>query len=324
MDARLPSVPITTEISPPDQLAETLIAAALRLSLRLTLKPFLHQACPVGLQRGVVRTLFCLMRSESRVNVKSTAIRSPAGPIPVESIVPADLPTPRHAILYLHGGAFCLGSPRSSRSITTRLAYMAGAKVLAPHYRRTPKHSFPAQINDGWTAYQQLLADGYPPERVALAGDSAGGILCLQLLLTLRSGHQPLPGAVVLMSPLADPSLTEQGSVLEEAGRDPIVRVSWARATIEWLKMPADSPLTEPLKQDLRGLPPMLVQVGEDEVLRDDAIRLAEVSTRAANHVELEIHRRRWHVFQAQAGLLSSATQALERQAAFLGRHLAS
>jgi acetyl esterase/lipase len=98
---------------------------------------------------------------------------------------------------------------------------------------------------------------------------------------------------------------------------------AWAKQTAAWLNPPPDDPLAEPLKQDLGGLPPLLVQVGEDEVLYDDALRLSELWARAGNYVELDVHARRWHVFQIHAGLLRGATGALQRQADFLGRHWA-
>ena len=112
-------------------------------------------------------------------------------------------------------------------------------------------------------------------------------------------------------------------SLIERVGRDPIVRVSWSKQTAAWLDSPPDGPLAEPLKLDLSGLPPMLVQVGEDEVLYDDAIALSEQSARAGNYVELEVYARRWQVFQIHAGLLRGSTDALQRQADFLRRHWA-
>ena len=132
-----------------------------------------------------------------------------------ERITPKANPKPRHALLYLHGGAFCAGSPRSHRSITSRLSRMADCEVLAIHYRRVPEYPFPAQIEDGVAAYRRLLADGYAPERIAIAGDSAGGSLTLLVPLALKQQGLPQPAALVLMSPLTDTAasrLTRRGS----------------------------------------------------------------------------------------------------------------
>jgi acetyl esterase/lipase len=219
MSFRASKAPIGCRIAPSTALAERVIASGLRRSLRLSVKPFLRPSCPLGVQRGLVHVLSCLMQPERCVRVRKTTIQGPVGAIPVERIVPRDLAQPRHAVLYLHGGGFYLGSPRSFRSITTRLAHLAQAEVLAPHYRRAPEHIFPAQLEDALASYEHLIADGYEPEHLAVGGDSAGGLLCLQLLLALRGRHQPLPGAVAMISPLADPTFAGSGSLIERAGR---------------------------------------------------------------------------------------------------------
>ena len=231
---------------------------------------------------------------------------------------------PRHAILYMHGGAFCVGSPRTHRSITTRLAALTGALVLVPHYRRTPEHQFPAQIDDGVLAYRQLLAEGFAPERIAIAGDSAGGNLTYMLSAALRQQGLPQPGVLVMLSPVVSTDLASLESAHTRAHRDPMIRPAWGQQVLGWYNAPHDHPLGTPKAMDLSDMPPSLIQVGEDEVLHDDAHWIVEAATRAGRHAELEIYLKRWHVFQSHAGLLPSSDQALQRQADFMKRHWAA
>ncbi|MFZ5519680.1 MAG: alpha/beta hydrolase [Pseudomonadota bacterium] len=320
--AHAPGRPVIRSIAPPPGVGERVLAAALRLSLRLNLKPFLGPPWPVGLQRAVMHALSCLMPPGGGVSVEPVTLRGPAGPLAAERIRPKGR-QPRHAIAYFHGGAFCTGSPRTHRSITTRLARMADAEVLVVHYRRTPEARFPAQIDDCVAAYEHLLAQGFAPEHIALDGDSAGGALVLLVTAALRLKGRPLPAVNVMMSPLVDPTMTAR-SITERAHRDPMIRVSWGKKASEMYAAPHEHPLASPIGVDLRELPPTLVQVGEDEVLYDDSTVFAERAAQAGTHVELERHPERWHVFQVHAGLLKSSTQALQRQADFMRRHWAA
>lgn len=317
-----PRQPAIRQIAPPPGAGERLTAFLLRWSLRLNLKPFLGPPWPVGLQRAVMHTLSLLMPPTGGVEVQKVTLRGPGGALAAERIRPKGQ-QPRHAIAYFHGGAFCTGSPRTHRSITTRLARMANAEVLVVHYRRTPEARFPAQIDDCVAAYEQLLADGYAPERIALDGDSAGGALVLLVTLALRLKGRPLPAVNVMMSPLVDPSMTAR-SITERAHRDPMIRVSWGKKAADMYAAPHDHPLANPIGNDLSGLPPTLVQVGEDEVLYDDSTLFTQKASQAGTLVELERHPERWHVFQVHAGLLKSSTQALQRQADFMRRHWAA
>ncbi|MCW7537917.1 alpha/beta hydrolase [Aquabacterium sp. A7-Y] len=299
--------------------AERLAAAAARLSLRCTFKLWIGPPFPAGLQRAVVHGLSLLMPPGHGVEVCAERLAGPGGVVPAERILPAGRRPPR-ALLYLHGGAFCICNPRTHRAITTRLARLADAQVLVPRYRRAPEHPFPAQIEDGVAAYRQLLADGFAPGQIAIAGDSAGGTLALLVPLALRRLELPLPGALVLMSPLTDTRL-QAPSLQERRRRDPMLRTAWAEQAGRWYAIDWEHPLANPMQSELDGLPPTLVQVCEDEILYDDSIAFARRSAEAGNEVELEIIPDRWHVFQMQAGLLPSAAQALQRQADFLRRH---
>lgn len=331
--AGLPRPPRVSQILPPDSLIDALVGAAIKLSLRTMFKPLVGPPWPVSMQRAVLHGLSTLMPPAGGVEIRHQAVPRAedcllgegreTGHVPAERLRVSGS-QPRHAILFLHGGAFCAGSPRSHRSITTRLARLTGAEVLAPHYRRTPEHPFPAQIEDGVAAYRQLLADGYAPERIALVGDSAGGSLSLLVPMALRQLGLPRPGALVLMSPAVDLSGTSR-SMQERRSRDPMIRTGWVRTARDWLAVPHDHPLASPLAQHYADLPPTLVQVGTEEVLFDDARQFVDrAAAGGAPVVELEICEQRWHVFQIHAGVMPSATQALERQAAFLARHWAA
>ncbi|HWP18698.1 MAG TPA: alpha/beta hydrolase [Burkholderiaceae bacterium] len=310
--------PAVRRLPPPSDVRERIAAAILRTSLRLTFRPFMGPPFPVGFQRAVVEALSATMPSGRGARVDACQVPTSWGRMHAERVTPLG-PRPHRALLYLHGGAFCVCSPRTHRPITKRLARRARAEVLVPHYRRTPEHPFPAQIEDGLAAYRQLLADGYAPHEIAIAGDSAGGTLSLLVCLALARQGLPLPAALVLLSPLTDTRL-DAPSFTERRDRDPMLRPGWTRQAADWYAVDESHPLANPMTCDLGVVPPTLVQVGEDEILYDDSVRFADAAARAGVPVELEIVPDRWHVFQLQAGTLRSATEALERQAGFLDR----
>ena len=285
---------------PPTGWREAVPAALLRGALRVTLKPFLGPPWPFAVQRASLAIGSSVMPQDGRAQVEADRIAH----IPVERIRPRAGQRPRHAVLYMHGGAFVAGSPRTHRSITRRLCALTGAEVLVPHYRLAPEHPFPAQIEDGVLAYKQLLAEGYPAERLAIVGDSAGGQLTVMVMMSPAFSLQPLPNT----------------TAYERESREPMIRQGWASDVERALRVPHEHPLADPMQQDLRGLPPALVQVGDDEVLFDNAVWYNDAATRAGSHSELEIYLKRWHVFQAHAGLMASSDQALARQAEFLQR----
>ncbi|WP_374319123.1 alpha/beta hydrolase [Aquabacterium sp.] len=307
--------PVIRHFLPPTGAGEAIGAAVLRTTLRALLKPVLRLGVPLSIQRGVLHALSVTMLQAGGVEVRKEQL----GPIMVERIRPKGI-KPRQAVLYLHGGAFCTGSPRSHRSLTTRFARYGQAEVLVPDYRRIPEHAFPTQIEDCLMAYKSLLKAGWKPEQIAIAGDSAGGTLTLQVCLAARLQGLPMPACMVMMSPAIDMSLSSR-SATERAAVDPLINVSWGRQAISWLKVPAGHPLAHPSESDLAGLPPMLVQVGEDEVLFDDAHWIAHGAAKMGGHAELEIYLKRWHVFPIHAGALPSATAALGRQIDFMRRH---
>jgi len=224
----------------------------------------------------------------------------------------------RH-VLFLHGGGFIVGSPALYRHFTWRIASAARAHMLAVDYRLAPEHPFPAALDDAVMAYRWLLADGVKPQQIAVMGDSAGGGLALSLLLRLRDQRHPLPAAAVVLSPWTDLALT--GSSLKlNARADPLVSAEQARRFVGYYLASADprSPYASPLYGNPEGLPPTLIQVGSDEVLRDDAERMADRMHAAGCRVELEIWPRMPHVWHLFAPVMPEARQAIERIGKFV------
>jgi monoterpene epsilon-lactone hydrolase len=226
-------------------------------------------------------------------------------------------------ILYLHGGGFVMGSARTHRGISGRLARGVGARVVTLNYRLAPEHPYPCALDDSLSAYRALLSEGTPPGRIAVAGDSAGGNLAFALMLRLKGEGTPLPAAVVGLSPFVD--MTGSGASMSgNAALDPFldaVRLpDVVRAYAPGLD-PVD-PLLSPLFGDLAGLPPCLIQCGGDEILLDDAVRMQAALVAAGVRSDLEVWPRMPHVWQAFARFLPEGRAALGRVCAFLRAEL--
>ncbi|MGW5771708.1 alpha/beta hydrolase [Streptomyces longwoodensis] len=228
----------------------------------------------------------------------------------------------RGRLLYLHGGGYVVGSPDTHAGLVGELARRAGLRAVSVDYRTAPEHPFPAAVDDGLAAYRALLADTDPRDLV-LAGDSAGGGLSIATLLAARDAGLPQPAAVVLFSPWVDLTLAG-GSIRTKEDADPLFVEADLRDYADLYlgtTDPAHS-LASPLFADLTGLPPLLVQVGANEVLLDDAVRLAGRAGADDVEVTLEVGPGLPHVFQHHYGRLDEADAALERAARFLRTHL--
>ena len=226
---------------------------------------------------------------------------------------------PGHYILFLHGGGFIVGSPALYRHLTWRIASAARACVLCVDYRLAPEHPFPAALDDAVAAYHWLLNEGADPRRIAVMGDSAGGGLALSLLLRLRDEGSPLPAAAVALSPWTDLALTGT-SLRRNATADPMVSPDQARHFVDYYLAGVDprTPYVSPLYGEPAGLPPTIIQVGSDEVLRDDAVRMADRMRAAGCRIDLEIWPRMPHVWHLFAPVMPEAHRAIERIGAFL------
>jgi epsilon-lactone hydrolase len=216
------------------------------------------------------------------------------------------------AVLYLHGGGYVIGSPRSHRHLAAAIGRAAGTPTLLLDYRLAPEHPFPAAVDDAVAAYQWLLARGLPSRRIVVAGDSAGGGLTVALLLALRERGIPQPAGGVCISPWVD--LTCSGaSYATKAGTDPIVTRDGVAAMAQAYAGTGDfkGPLVSPLFADLRGLPPLLVQVGSEEVLLDDARGLSARARAAGVDVTLEEWPAMIHVWHWFLPMLDEAERAI-------------
>ncbi len=229
-----------------------------------------------------------------------------------EWIVP-DTERQGDVLLYLHGGGYAICSPRTHRGLVADIAVKAGTKALVIDYRLAPEHPFPAAVEDACRAYRWLLAQGIDPAHITVAGDSAGGGLALALLLSLRDAGDPLPAGAALLSPWTDLAMSGWTHVTH-ARRDPMLSVEGALlAARHYLQnaSPTD-PLASPLYGRLKGLPPLLVHVGGNEILLDDSLRLAERARAAGVSVEIKIWPDLPHVFQAFAFLPEARASRIE------------
>jgi acetyl esterase/lipase len=229
--------------------------------------------------------------------------------------------SPERHVLYLHGGAYTVGSPRLYRHFTWRIADTARARVLVIAYRLAPEHPYPAALDDAVAAWQWLLARGADPKEAFIIGDSAGGGLTLATMMKLRDSGLPLPAAAVALSPWTDLALTG-ASFRDNAASDPMLVASDVPRFAAGYIGGADvrDPYLSPLYGDARGLPPTLIQAGSDEILRDDAVRMAQVMRDAGCAVELQIWPKMPHVWQLLAPVLPEARAALDEIARFLAR----
>ena len=206
--------------------------------------------------------------------------------------------TAEGVILYLHGGAYALGSVNAHREFLARLTKVIGKRILAIDYRLAPEHPHPAALEDAVAAYRWLLEQGIAPAQIIIAGDSAGGGLTLAALLAVRDEGQPLPAGAVCISPwvdlaLAGDSMQEKADVELVLDRDSLAMFAALYAGDE----PLTNPLISPLYADLAGLPPLLIQAGTDEILLDDATRFAQKAEAAGVEVKLSVWQGMFHVF---------------------------
>ncbi len=251
-----------------------------------------------------------------------TRVAVNAGGIAAEWVA-APQSDPDRYVLFLHGGGYAIGSPSLYRHLTWRLAQAACARVLAIDYRLAPEHPFPAALDDALVAYRWLLSSGADPRQIAVIGDSAGGGLGFALLLHCRDDARlPLPAAVVALSPWTDLALTGP-SLRRNARSDPLMDVNGIPQLARWYLAGADpfNPLASPLYGDLGALPPVLIQVGSDEILRDDATRIAERLRRAGCEVMLEVWPRMPHVWHLFATVMPEARRAIAGVGNFVVRH---
>jgi acetyl esterase/lipase len=244
--------------------------------------------------------------------------------VPGEWVAARDIDA-QGVLLFLHGGGYNAGSCKTHRAMAERLARAAHVRVLQIDYRLAPEHPCPAAIDDAAQAYRWLLGQGITPQQIAIGGDSAGGGLVLATLIALRDGGAPLPAAAFMISPWLDMALDGE-SIRTRAQLDPLSSFQGLHAAAQLYlggRDPRD-PQASPLYADLRGLPPLLIHVGDHEVLLSDATRLAERAQAAGVQVQLEIWDEMWHVWHAWADELPEAREAIAQIGAFVRQHVVS
>jgi epsilon-lactone hydrolase len=228
-------------------------------------------------------------------------------------------------LLYLHGGGFVSGSGAFYLAMAAHISAAAQCAVLLPDYRLAPEHPFPAALEDCIQAYDWLTVTGpagaAPARATFIGGDSAGGGLTLAMLLALRDRGLPLPQAGIALSPFTDLTLSGE-SIRSEADLDPIMHPRCLPDFVTRYVTDSDlrSPLASPLFGDYTGLPPLLIQVGEHEIIRDDSVRVAAKARGDGVDVTLEVWEGMFHVFQSHEPLLPEAGEAIGHIGALIRR----
>jgi acetyl esterase/lipase len=299
---------------PPRGVLESVLATVLRWTLKLLLKPIFSPRFSLAFQRRWLAGLSKIAIGTRGVSI----IGGTVGGVPGEWSRRTGAPARPGSILYLHGGAYCVGSPATHRALTSRLARVTGLPVFAADYRLAPEHPYPAALDDAIAAYRALRADG----PVILMGDSAGGGLALATALALRDAGAPAPAALALFSPWVDlappspPPLAPPGEAMLSWGWTAVCARHYVGPDAP--AAPSAQPLVSPLHADLHGLPPVLIQAGTDELLHPQALALHDALQAAGVDVRCEITAHRWHVFQLHANALPSANAAIDRVARFV------
>lgn len=245
-----------------------------------------------------------------------------AGGIKGEWSEPKFMDADRH-ILYIHGGGFCLFSTVFYREMVSRIALACKARALSINYRMAPKYPYPAAIEDVISAYRQLLSDGFRPSRIAVIGDSAGGGLVLSLLQNLRDNKMPLPACAVCISPWAD--LTLSGKSFEEKRKkDHLMRGNALQSCAAHYLQGKDAshPSISPVFGDFSSLPPILFQVGGEEVLLNDSETAVKKSQDAGTQAELSVWPGMVHDFQLWARMLPDGRKAIREIGQFVIKHI--
>ena len=225
----------------------------------------------------------------------------------------------KNAVLYLHGGGYNIGSPRTHREFAAHISNASRAMVLLPDYRLAPENPFPAGLEDAISSYQYLLDKGYQNSKIAIAGESAGGGLTLATCLALRERNISLPSSLACLSPWTDLEM-KGDSIKTLADRDPMLKLASLETMASNYTGTNDSklPLISPIHADYKDLPPMLIHVGSDEILLDDSRRVAYKAKQDGVDVTLKIYDGMWHFFHVFYRLMPESKAATKEVGAFI------
>lgn len=291
---------------------------------RALLKPIFGPPASYVIQRHWFEIMSTATLKPKKTNITPVILGSvKAEKISSTVTTPSMTPTSKQQgiILYLHGGAYCICSPRTHRGLTANLAYKCQQDVYTPDYRLAPEHAFPAGIDDCVEAYQALLNQGDEGQQITLAGDSAGGGLVMATTQRIMTQGLSKPAGLILISPWVDQTLPRRQEVSDNI--DSLLRWSnLAAGSINYLQGhdPKD-PLASAVFADLTNFPPMLIQVGTDEILLGDAQTLNQNAKNYNVVVTLTEYQDAWHVFQLQASALNIADQAISEIQQFIATH---
>ena len=222
-------------------------------------------------------------------------------------------------VLYFPGGAYIAGSHFSHRNITTRISQYAHAKVVAINYRKAPEYPYPYPVKDAIHAYECLLSQGYLPENISFAGDSAGGNLVLSTLYHLKEHNLPMPSSAVCISPWTDISGSGESNTTR-AKDDPMLPAFRMKKVSKLYANGLDlkDPRVSPLYADTTGFPPVLFHVGTREIVFSDSVNMHQRIIKAGGQSEIRIWENAPHVFQAFAGFVPQSTQSLKEISQFM------
>lgn len=276
---------------------------------------FVNEKLPVQEQRRRFDALNLIARAPSGVLIEQTQV----GGVPVEIVTPDHYSGDQH-LVYFHGGAFCVGAPKTHRDLTVTLAKTLNRKVWVVDYRLAPEHPFPAAPNDCLSVYRELVSR-IPPQNIALGGDSAGGNLVLVTLIMARQEGLPLPSAGILYSPWTDLRCCTE-SYYTRRSVDPLLTGPWLRRMRDHYRHGADvhRPELSPVFADLSGLPPLLLHVGSNEVLLNDSLNLEARVRACGGQIHCKVWDSLWHVFHAHVQYLEVARQAVKETRTFLNQ----
>jgi len=227
-------------------------------------------------------------------------------------------------ILYFHGGGFYSGSAVTHRGLAARISAASGVRVLVVEYRLAPENKFPAANDDCLLAYRWLIRNGISSKNIILGGDSAGGGLVIMTLLSLRDACDPLPKAAFMLSPIGDLINFDGESYESRAEVDPMLSRNLCQLSANYYfdSSAIKPPILSPINENLSGLPSLLIQVGDHEVLLSDSIRLAERAKEANVDVKLEIWDEMWHLFHSFGAIVPEARQAIDNIGKFIKQHI--
>jgi acetyl esterase/lipase len=290
---------------------EAFVAGFLRLFLRAAFRPFIGPRLGPVAQRRWANILSLLMPGRAGL----VSQREHIAGLDVLVLAPPQVAS-KGVVLYLHGGAFCLGGTQTHRGLCSHLAHESGMPVWIPNYCLAPEHPYPCALGDALAAFDALLQRGYACNNIVVAGDSAGSTLALALAIHLKRLGRAMPAGLALISPVTDLQADHSDTAPGVRG-DPMVTQAWLRQGLQWFHVPQGTAEFAPLDTDLSGLPPMLIQAGREEILLPDSVRLEAHAQRCKVPCQLDIYQERWHVFHLQAFYLRSSRQALQAIAAF-------